>query len=686
LPFVEANGTERLGRFGRSGGRLAGTLALTALATAALLTVAFLPLGAGADRFSRILEDVRIPRTRALPQSTFVYDRFGHLLTVFHGAEDRRPIAFSRIPKVVREAVISAEDEHFYQEGAVNFRSTLRAAWIDLVRHGPVQGGSTITQQYVKDLYTGGQDTIGRKIKEALIAQKLNSRLTKDQILSRYLNEVYFGHGSYGIQAAALTYFGVPAHELTVAQAATLAGVIAAPSQFDPMTHPRHARMRRDYVLHRMVADGYLSARREHQLVARPIHVSPLPQRVDSAPYFMNYVTQELNQRFGVNRTLSGGLRVQTTLDPRLQRAADAAVRSHLSTPGDPSAALVAIDPTTGDVRAMVGGSNFATAQFNLATQAHRQAGSAFKPFTLATAMKQHISLLSRWNGPPSIVIHDQRCFTTDPNTGVYGPWHVSNYADESAGTMSLLDATANSVNTIFSQVVTDVGPDSVVATAHDMGITSPLQPVCSITLGTQAVTPLEMTQAYATLASGGIRHYATGLASVRSSHGKVLVRSDPKGTPVLSSKNASLVTYALEGVIQHGTGTAANIGRPAAGKTGTAENFQDAWFCGFVPQLVTCVWVGYPKGEIPMHNVEGFPDVFGGSIPAEIWHDFMQQALVGVPVVGFTQPSLAGYNMNPSGSVGRAPVFTPTNGGGGYVPPPATPQKKPKHGKPPHQ
>jgi penicillin-binding protein 1A len=685
LSFIEEPGTERLGHLGRSGSRLAGTLALTALATALLLTVAFLPLGAGADRVSQILAKVQIPTARPLPQSTFVYDRYGHLLTVFHGAEDRRPIPFSRIPKTVREAVISAEDEHFYQEGAVNFRSTLRAAWVDLVRHGPVQGGSTITQQYVKDLYTGGEDTIGRKIREALIAQKLNSRLTKHQILSRYLNEVYFGHGSYGIQAAALTYFGVPAHELTTLQAATLAGVIAAPSKFDPMTHPRHARIRRDYVLQRMMTDGYLSLHRERRLAARPVRVSPPAKRPSTAPYFMNYVTQALEKRFGVRRTLSGGLRVQTTLDPKLQRAADSAVRSHLSTPGDPSAALVAIDPSNGEVRAMVGGTDFAKVQFNLATQARRQAGSAFKPFTLATAMKQHISLLSRWNGPPSLVIHDPRCFTVDPKTGVDGPWHVSNYADESAGTMSLLDATANSVNTIFSQVVTNVGPDRVAATAHDMGITSPLAPVCSITLGTQAVTPLEMTQAYATLASGGIRHYATGLASVRHRKGKDLMRADSKGTRVLSSKNTSLVTYALEGVIQHGTGTAANIGRPAAGKTGTAENFQDGWFCGFVPQLVTCVWLGYPKGEIPMHNVEGFPDVFGGSIPAEIWHDFMQQALVGVPVEGFAQPSLSGYDTTPNGAVGQTPIYTPT-GGGASAPtvPPAKPEKK-HHGKPPH-
>jgi penicillin-binding protein 1A len=640
--------------------RLGAFTALAAALTAVLLLIALLPVGAGARRTIQAMSDVRIPPPHTLPRTTYVYDRYGHLLTVFHGPRDRRPVALSKIPKRVRLAVIAAEDEHFFHEGAVNAKSTLRAAWIDLVEHAPVQGGSTITQQYVKDVYTNGARTVGRKIREGLIALKLSRRLTKKQILARYLNEVYFGHGAYGIEAAALTYFGIPAMRLSTLQAATLAGIISAPTRFDPIVHPAHARARRNYVLAQMAANGFIRPRAERTMLRKRVRTHPPPARSSTAPYFLNFVEQTLQRRFGKRRTLEGGLSVRTTIDPRLQQEAEAAVRSHLARASDPDAALVAIDPSTGEIRAMVGGRDFKRNQYNLATQAHRQAGSAFKPFTLAAATAQRISLLSRWNGPPSLVINDRRCYGIDPTTGAYGPWHVSNYADESAGTMTLLDATANSVNTIFSQVVLDVGPDTVASTAHRMGIASPLQPVCSITLGTQPVTPLDMTTGYSTLAADGVRHTSHGIVDVTTPSGHTLMRGNSSGWRVLSQTHASLVTYALQGVITHGTGTAANIGRPAAGKTGTAENYQDAWFCGYVPQLVTCVWVGYRQGEIPLRGVEGVPEVFGGSIPAEIWHEFMGAAVSGMPVESFPTPSLQGYNLDPHRVVPLAPPPPP--------------------------
>jgi penicillin-binding protein 1A len=508
-------------------------------------------------------------------------------------------------------------------------------------------------------------------VREAIIAQKLSRRYSKNAILAKYLNEVYFGHGAYGVQAATEAYFGKNASQLNPLQSATLAALIAAPALFDPISDPARATDRRNWVLDRMATLGYLGKAKADRLKARPVHTAPKTPAPVPGQYFLSYVTQTLEKRFGTAATFGGGLKVRTTLDVHLQRLARTAVDSHLSTPGDPSAALVAMDPHTGEVLAMVGGRSHDKVKFNLATQARRQAGSAFKPFTLATAVSQGISLLSLWNGPPSLVIDDPRCQTTDPKTGVTGPWDVHNYADESAGTMTLLDATANSVNTIFSQVVLDVGPDNIVDTAHRMGIRSPLQPVCSITLGTQAVTPLEMTDGYATLASRGVRHWPEPIQEVQSASGKVLMH--PNGAPkrVLPQKVANLVTYALEGVIQHGTGTAANIGRPAAGKTGTAENFQDAWFCGYTPQLTTCVWLGYPQGEIPLLNVEGFPDVFGGSIPAEIWHDFMIKALAGMLPLGFPTPDLSGYDLNPTHAVvpappPPAPVPSPTGRGGG--------------------
>jgi penicillin-binding protein 1A len=632
-------------------------LGLASLLLAALLYPTFLALGKGARLGNSIFQRTRVPRTPMLPRTTFLYDRDGRFLMALHGAENRTPIPFGQMPRTLREAVIAAEDANYYTEGGISWRAILRAAMVNLRAHAVVQGGSTITQQYVKDVYTGDRRTIARKIREAIIALKLSRMYSKNQILQKYLNEVYLGHGVYGVQAAARLYFRKDARDLTVLQSATLAGIIAAPSQFDPISNPGDAKGRRNYVLRRMEHLGYISRRLAATLSARPVRTStdhgpPIP-----AQYFLSYVRKALEGRFGTRRTFEGGLRVTTTLDLRLQRAARVAVDSHLRAKGDPSAALIALDPATGQVLAMVGGRNQRKVKFNLATQAHRQAGSAFKVFTLAAALERGYSLESVWNGPPSLTISDPRCFTTDPVTNVYGPWNVSNYADESAGTMTLLDGIANSVNTIFSQVALSIGPDTVAKVAHRMGVRSPLAPVCSITLGTEPVTPLDMVTGYSTVAARGVRHMPTGILVVKGSSNNVIDRPPDTGKRVLDPGVADLVTYALQGVIQHGTGTAANIGRPAAGKTGTAQNFHDAWFCGYVPQLVACVWVGYPQGEIGMYNVEGFPDVFGGSIPALIWNDFMSKALAHAPVIGFPPADPTVGDTHPPGSVGGQPL-----------------------------
>jgi penicillin-binding protein 1A len=363
-----------------------------------------------------------------------------------------------------------------------------------------------------------------------------------------------------------------------------------------------------------------------------------------------------LDRRYGVARAGTGGLRVATTLSPRLQRAGGTAIAAHLVTPGDPAAALVAIDPRTGAIEAMtslVPGARQPV--FNLAAQAHRQAGSAFKTFTLTAALEDGISLDSMWTGPPSLTIPDPRCL------GPTGPWQVHNYADESAGTMPLVQAITHSVNTIFAQVVVRVGPDSVAAVAQRMGIRSKLEPVCSITLGSQAVTPLEMTDAFATLADRGVRHAPFAIEKVRSSGRLLLERKSGPSRVAVPRGVADEVTYALQHVITEGTGTAAAIGRPAAGKTGTGENFQDAWFCGYVPQLAACVWVGYPQGEIAMGDVEGFSGVFGGSLPALIWHDFMTTALARLPVESFAVPYTPAPQpaQPPQSTLGTTPATT---------------------------
>jgi penicillin-binding protein 1A len=614
--------------------------------------------GAPAANFVQSYTDIAVPNEPPIPETTYLYDRNGKLITTLHAEVDRTPVPLSKISENLQNAVIAIEDRNFYSHGGVDFQALVRAAITDVNSGKIVQGGSTITQQLVKLMYTGGERTLSRKLKEAVLAGKISRRYTKAEVLEKYLNLVYFGHGAYGAEAAARTYFGVSARKLSIPQAALLAGLIQAPADYDPYRHMAAAKARRAVVLQVMAEQGYISGDQATSFSAKRIRVvKPGTVAPTPAAYFVDYISRYLQSQLSTRETFEGGLQVTTTLDWNMQRAAERAVASHLSHPGDPAAALVAIDPRTGEIRAMVGGRDFTRAKFNLATQAHRQTGSAFKVFTYTAAMQKHIDPHAVMSGPPSITIPDRRCL----NAG-YKPWQVSNFADESAGTMSLLDALAHSVNTIFAQLVLDVGPDRVAKVAHEMGIKSKLQPVCSITLGSQAVTPLDMTVAYSTLAARGIRHLPQAVQVVKSSSGDRILQAKTKGTRVLRQNDADLVVYAMQGVIQKGTGTAANIGRPAAGKTGTNQAFRDAWFCGFVPQLTACVWVGYPKTENrSMYNIEGFPEVFGGSIPARIWHDFMISALAHTRWGGFPTPSFAGYDIEPHRVLSIAPPPAPS-------------------------
>ncbi len=620
---------------------------------------------------------LELPSTPPPLQTTYLYDSRGNVIATLHASVDRTIIPFSEMPKSLRNAVIATEDKGFYHHGGVDPVGIVRAAWNDLISHQVVQGGSTITQQLVKNVYAGHYvtdpktsivsyvippRTLGQKIREALLAMKLEHTYSKDQILAKYLNTIYFGHGAYGVQAAAQTYWSTDAKDLTLLESATLAGAITNPSAFDPIVNPSDSEARRNFVLDRMVATGHLSASRATELKQKPVktHPSEVQQRFPpKLGYFIDYTKRSLIKEFSEAAVFGGGLQVQTTLDPKLQRYAEQAVAGRLDTPGDPSAALVAIDPRTGGVLAMYGGKNFQTSQVNLATGdggTGRQTGSAFKMFTLAAAMEDHISLNSYWNGPGTITIPDPRCFTNGQ------PWTLSNASDSESGYFSLRSATEFSVNTVYAQLVTKVGPDAVVDMAHRLGIRSHLDPVCSITLGTQDVTPLEMTNAYATIDAHGVRRWATPLRKVTDASGSV--RNDISthiGRQVIGPNDANLVTYALESVISGGTGTAASIGRPAAGKTGTNQNFYDAWFCGYVPQLAACVWVGYPDEQKSMYDVEGNYEVFGGTIPAEIWHDFMSLATANMPVADFRTPSFEGYTISASPPPAPSPTATPS-------------------------
>ncbi len=637
---------------------LVGALLLASLIALLLATVAF--TGQQILLSQCNVHDLRSLRTG---QNSFLYTDSGQLLGVVPSATNRQPLPLSQISPSLPQATVAIEDARFWQHGALDYRGILRALYQDVSEGHIVQGGSTITQELVRNLYIGNpQRTLSRKVKEACLATKVFQQHTRKQILTDYLNEVFYGRHAYGAQAAARTYFSKPASKLTLVQAALLAGLPQAPTSDDPLGHPRAALARRNEVLQAMWKNGYITASKlrsatKKKLQLRPGHLySELHQ-----PNFFGWATQELADRFGHQQVELGGYKVTTTLNTRLQGLALHAVTSVLHNSADPAASIVAIDPQTGDVKAMVDYlPSGRTMQFNLATQAHRSTGSSFKPITLATALSEGVSLYSTFYGPPELFITDPACATNN------GSWDVHNFADEAAGTMNLLDATANSVNTIFAQLISKVGVRNVVAMAHNLGITEPsgnrspyFKPVCAITLGSVGFTPLEMADVYATFASGGIHHDPQAFESVRGRTGKVIPEPTKGTRRVLSANVAAELTYALQGVVQHGTGTAASLGaRPVAGKTGTAENFQDAWFCGYVPQLATCVWVGYPKGEIPLLNVEGVGEVAGGTLPAEIWHAFMDPAVAKLPIKDFPTPDLSGGSIiNGDGTYSQYPT-----------------------------
>jgi penicillin-binding protein 1A len=595
-------------------------------------------------------------RPLKLGENSFLYTNRMRLLGVVPSATNRQPLPLAKISSWLPEATVAIEDARFWQHGALDYQGIARAFYQDISQGHIVQGGSTITQEFVRNLYIGSNErTLSRKLKEACLAEKIFQRLSRKAILADYLNEVFYGRHAYGAEAAAQTYFSKSASELTLVQAALLAGLPQAPTTDDPIRNPHAALARRNEVLRAMWRNRYITVAKLRHAEKKPLLLRPghLYTQLHQ-PNFFGWATQQLAEKLSQRQVELGGLRARTTLDQRLQGLASHAISSVLRTSTDPAAALVAIDPRTGAVKAMVdylpSGRRM---QFNFATQGHRSTGSSFKPITLATALSENDSLYSTFYGPPELHIITPEC--QDKN----GAWDVHNYADEAAGTMNLLDATANSVNTIFAQLIAKVGVRNVMYTAARLGITTPrgsryFEPACAITLGAVGFTPLEMTDVYATFASGGIQHDPQAFESVRGPNGKLIggIAHSVKGKRVLGPNVAAELTYALQGVVQHGTGTAAALsGRPVAGKTGTAENFQDAWFCGYVPQLATCVWVGYPHSEIPLLNIEGVAGVAGGTLPAEIWKAFMGPAVENLPVVNFRTPDLNGTQINGDGT-----------------------------------
>lgn len=605
----------------------------------------------------------------ALGSNSFVTSSSGSLLGVIPAKTNRQRLSLREMSPWLPKATVAIEDRRFYQHGALDYVGIVRAVFADLRSGRGIQGASTLTQQLARTLYIGHpQHSLARKLEEACLAMKLAQHWSKNRILVAYLNQVFYGNQAYGVEAAAQTYFSKHARDLSLNEAALIAGLPQAPSVFDPLRDPKAALARRNEVLHALLVAGQLTPTEFVRASKLGLGLNPgRLYRTIHEPYFFGYVTDQLVSQFGAHIVESGGLRVKTTIDPHLQALANHAITSLLKNRSDPAAALVAIDPHSGKVRAMaVGVPSGERLQFNLATQGRRQAGSAFKPFTLATAIEQGMSIYTSFNGPSQLYITDPRCTFNGQ------AWDVNNNADETSGYMNLVDATANSVNTIFAQLVTKVGPEKVVRMAHRLGIRSLLKPVCSITLGTQAVSPLEMTSAYATLAARGIRHDPQAVESIHTASGAILPYHQSRPARAISQRTADLVTYALQAVTTRGTGVGAAIGRPIAGKTGTAEKYVDAWFCGYTPQLATCVWVGFPHKEASMNDVEGYAPVYGGTIPASIWHTFMSGAMTGLPIEQFPTPSdLYGGTTYSSSPYSYSPSAAPT-------PTPATTAAKP--------
>jgi 1A family penicillin-binding protein len=658
-------------------------LALVAGAVLALLVAQLVGVASGLRKAAHATTSPLV--LPPLDERSIVYAADGSVLAYLHSDTDRNPVTLDQVSPVLVNAVIDTEDDQFWHHGGVEGRSIGRAISADVRSGGVVQGGSTITQQLVKNTFLTPKRDVGRKVKEMILATRLEQQLGKRAILERYFNTVYFGEGAYGVEAAAERYFNATSTTVTPAQAAMLAGLIRDPVGNDPVLHPDAARHRRSVVLELMAEHGHLAPAEQAAADRSPLPTAPVehPQGHD---YFTDAVRQQLlaDSRLGssaasrYHAVFGGGLRIHTTVDPAMQRAAEAAVAQGLPHVGRPlDAAVAAVDPATGAVRALVGGSNFGSSQFDLATQGARQPGSSFKTFSLVTALEQG------WR-PETPIDGGAPCPVSNPG-GTPNPWLPDNFEGEAFGVIPLSDATAHSVNCAYARLGQQVGLGAVVRTAHDMGIASRLHAVPSMVLGTNVVTPLEMASAYATLAADGVYHPPHLIEEVDGPSGKPVFRNDGKARRVLPPDIAREATAVLRGVVQNGTGTAAALpGRDVAGKTGTAENYQDAWFVGYAAQLATAVWMGDPHGEVPMTNVAGI-NVVGGTFPAQIWHAFMAAALAGRPAVGFLPPNPANLPAPAQGTPGATTggttwCWSSCNKGGQAPPSPAPAPGPPGH------
>jgi penicillin-binding protein 1A len=618
-------------------------------------------------------------------QGSKVYDDNDELLTELH-VERRIFVPLAHIPQSLRDAVIATEDRRFYSHFGIDPIGVARAVWQNYRRGRIVEGGSTITQQLTKVLFLTPDKSLERKMKEAALALELERRYSKDRILEMYMNQVYFGNGAYGVEAAARTYFGKSVTELSLKEAALLAGLPRAPSTYSPFEHPEAAKRRREVVLRRMAEYGALKEPDAKKLARADLGLIPPERRRTTGQYFLEYVQQTLEAKYGADMVFKGGLNVYTTLNPTMQLAAEQSLRDGLKAlegrskaakPGEhPEGAIVTIEPQTGYVRAMVGGYDFFRSEFNRAVQARRQPGSAFKPFVYIAALESGFTPASRVEDAPV-------SYAIGPNGQA---WKPDNYDRKFRGLTTLQQAIEESVNVVTVKLQEQIGLNRTVRVARRLGITSPLDVNLSLALGTSDLTLLELTSAYAALANQGAWLPPTTVRYVTDAQGKLLEENVAEPKDAVAPETAYVITHMLRGVVERGTGQAAKaLGRPIAAKTGTTNDYSNAWFVGFTPRIATGVWVGYDRPR------SLGKDETGSRVAVPIWVTYMGKVLGDSPREEFPVPEKIVFvpvDLNPSNECVRVVTMAfvkgtepPACGRRPAIPPPATPPAAPPAG-----
>jgi len=616
-----------------------------------LLLFIFIFLGAGLGYFISTLYN--LPKIEQLEnyhpsQTTTIYSENGELLAEFF-LEKREVVPLSKISPFVKKAFIAVEDSRFYQHPGIDIIRILKAIWFDVVTRSRAQGASTITQQLARSLFLTQKKTLSRKIKEIILAIEIEKKYSKDEILKMYLNQIYFGHGIYGVAEAASFYFNKPVSKLSLAESALLAGIPKSPGKYSPLYNPRNALKRRNYVLHRMYEVGFITKSQMEKAKNLPLGVSIDQKKMERrhiyfAPYFAEWVRQIIAKKYGYDALWRGGLKVYTTLDIKMQKAAEEALLPYLKK-NNFQGALLAMDPHTGFVKAMVGGRDFNESQFNRATQAHRQTGSAFKLFTYTAAIDSgKFTPVSSFFDSPIIFPTRKRVIKSGQIKKIRGYWSPKNYENYYWGKVYLWEMLAHSINVASVKLLQKVGVSTVIKYARKMGIESPLNADLTLTLGTPSLSLLEMVRGYATIANYGIRMTPIFILKVKDSQGKIIEENFPRGKAVLSPQTSFVMIDLLKKVIEKGTGQRVRwlgFNRPCAGKTGTVgwtgeentDKTMDAWFIGFTPDLVAGVWIGKDDGSPLGEKITGSV----GAIP--VWTKFMKKSLEGKPVKDFPCP-----------------------------------------------